>query len=74
MCDLTSNVLSKQGPNSKKKKLYEGVWNFQDVWIVHFPWAKSVVNEKREVHQVPCMICIIVEGKENLLAPKLNNL
>ncbi len=33
-----------------------------------------MVNEKGEVHWVQCMICIVVEGKEKLLAPKLDTL
>jgi hypothetical protein len=31
-----------------------------------------MVNEKGEMHWVQCRICTVVEGKEKLLAPKLD--
>jgi hypothetical protein len=33
-----------------------------------------MINEKGAIHQVKCEICTLVEGKENLLVLKLNNL
>jgi hypothetical protein len=41
---------------------------------MHVPWVEFVINEKGGIHQVRCKICIDVEGKEKLLAPKLNKL
>jgi hypothetical protein len=58
----------------KKKKLYEGSQKIQDAWIDRLPWAKFVVNDKGEVHQVRCMICVFIKRKDKLLAPKLNSL
>jgi hypothetical protein len=48
--------------------------NFQDVWIVHLPWDKSMLNEQGLVHQVCFRVCTFVEGKDELLASKLNSL
>jgi hypothetical protein len=47
---------------------------FQDVRIACLPWAKSMFDEKGQVHQVRSMVCTFVEGKENLLALKLDSL
>jgi hypothetical protein len=33
-----------------------------------------MINEKGAIHQVKCKICTPIEGKENLLILKLNNL
>jgi hypothetical protein len=33
-----------------------------------------MIHEKGAMHQVKCKICTFIEGKEKLLAPKLNNL
>jgi hypothetical protein len=41
---------------------------------MHLPWVEFVINEKCGVCQFKCKICIPVEGKEKLLAPKLDNL
>ncbi len=32
-----------------------------------------MLDKKGEVNQVRCMVCTFVEGKEKLLAPKLDN-
>lgn len=47
---------------------------FQDVWTTCLPWAKSMFDEKGQVPQVHCIVCTFVEGKEKLLAPKLDSL
>jgi hypothetical protein len=44
---------------------------FHDVWNAKFPWAKSVVDVDGKVK---CKVCSKIEGKENLLAPKLDSL
>jgi hypothetical protein len=36
--------------------------------------AKSMLGLNEKVHHVKCKICSKIEGKEKLLAPKLNNL
>jgi len=38
------------------------------------PWVESIVNEISNLHQVRCAICTNIEGKENLLMPKFDNL
>jgi len=48
--------------------------NFQDKWVVHLPWAKFVVDNKGNVHQVCCVIYSKVEGKEKHLVLKFDNL
>jgi hypothetical protein len=60
--------------NPKKRKLYEGAKRFQDGWTTQLPWAENVIGDKGLVHQVWCIMCIHVEGKEKLLAPKLDSL
>lgn len=60
--------------NPKKKKLYEGAKRFQDGWTTQLSWAENVIGDKGLVHQVWCIVCIHVEGKEKLLAPKLDSL
>jgi hypothetical protein len=47
---------------------------FHDVWSAKLPWAKSVVDVDGKVHQVRYNICSKIEGKEKLLAPKLDSL
>jgi hypothetical protein len=37
-------------------------------------WIKFLINEKGVMHQIRCKICTSIEGKEKLLAPKLDNL
>jgi len=34
----------------KKRKLYEHAWKFQDTWIIQLPWAKSMFDDKGQVH------------------------
>ncbi len=58
----------------KKMKLYESSRKFQVAWTTHLPWAKSIVDDKGEVHLVKCMTCTFVVGKDKLLIPKLDNL
>ncbi len=41
--------LSKQ--NAKKKTLYDKARKFQIVQITCLPWAKSMIDEKGEMHQ-----------------------
>jgi hypothetical protein len=45
-------------------------WKFQNAWI---SWAEYIVNDNDEIHQMCSMICKLVEGKEKVLALKLNS-
>jgi len=47
---------------------------FLNVWSVKLPWAEYVVDEQWKVHEVKCKVYTKIEGKEKLLAPKLDNL
>jgi hypothetical protein len=42
-------------------------------WTIRFPWVELVLDEKGQVNHVCCMVCTFVEGKEKLLAPKLDS-
>jgi NAD-dependent SIR2 family protein deacetylase len=42
--------------------------------MLNYHGAKLVVDAHGKVHQVKCTICTKIEGKEKLLAPKLNSL
>jgi len=69
------NLLPKQVFNPTKRKLtYNCFQNFQDVWIVHLLWEKSMLNEQGLVHQVCFRLCTFVDGKYELLASKLDSL
>ncbi len=48
--------------------------NFKMHGLIAYLEVKFVVDDKGEVHQVKCMICTSIEGKDKLLAPKLNSL
>jgi hypothetical protein len=38
------------------------------------PWVEFIIDYNGEVHQVRCMICTSIEGKDKLLSLKLDNL
>ncbi len=50
----------------KKRKLYDSSQKFQDAWIAHLPWEKSIVDEKGLVQHVTCNICTL-KGKKKCL-------
>jgi hypothetical protein len=58
----------------KGKKGDEQKRVFQDVWSVKFPQVKSMGDEQKKVHKIKCKIYTKIEGKEKLLAIKLDNL
>ncbi len=58
----------------KKEKLYDNLHKFQNAWTTCLPWVEFVVDEKGLMQQVRCKICTFVEGKENVLAPKVDSL
>jgi hypothetical protein len=47
---------------------------FHDVKSAKLPWAKSLVDVDGKVHQVKSKVCSNIEGKEKLLAYKLDSL
>jgi hypothetical protein len=66
--------MTKKDEQRKKRKLYEGFKKFQDTSTTKLPWAKFVFDEKGEVQQVRCKVCTSVEGKQKLMATKLDSL
>jgi hypothetical protein len=58
----------------RKRKEYEKIKGFQDVWNVKTPRTKSMVDEQGKVHKIICKICTKINRKEKLLVPKLDNL
>lgn len=58
----------------KRKRVYELRRKFQDGWAAQFPWAEAVQNEDGEAHQVKCIVCSKVEGKDKLLVSKIDGL
>jgi hypothetical protein len=45
---------------------------FQDSWATKFLKAEFIMGEDYLFSQMKCMVCLIAEGKENLLSPKLD--
>jgi hypothetical protein len=58
----------------KKRKVYEQNKLFQDFWNVKLPWLEFVMDEHRKVHQIICKVHTKIEGKEKLMAFKLDSL
>jgi hypothetical protein len=48
--------------------------NFKMHGLAYLSWVEFIIDYKGEVHQVKCMICTSIEGKNKLLAPKVDNL
>ncbi len=63
-----------KGTKRKLQREYEKNRVFQDVWIIKFRWAKFVVDAHGKVHKVKSKVCTKIMSKENLIAPKLDNL
>jgi hypothetical protein len=51
----------------KKNKIMK-VGGFQDKWVEHLPWVKSIICNKGDVHEVHCAICS-KQGKVKLFVP-----
>jgi hypothetical protein len=47
---------------------------FQDIWAAKLQWAESVLGNDGRVHQVCCLVCTKIEGRDKLLTPKLDSL
>jgi hypothetical protein len=58
----------------RKCREYERSRMFQDIWAVKLPWAESILGADGKVHQVRCLVCTKIEGREKLLASKLDTL
>jgi hypothetical protein len=58
----------------KPNKSYDLMRKFQLEWAVRLPWSESVLSSDGRLHMVKCRSCSFVEGKEKLLAPKLDTL
>jgi hypothetical protein len=66
--------MAKKDEQRKKRKLNERSRKFQDTWMTKLPWIEFVFDEKGEVQQVRCRVYTYVEGKQKLLATKLDSL
>jgi hypothetical protein len=47
---------------------------FQNSWVAKLPWAKSIMGVDGKVTQVKCKVCIVIEGRNKFLVPKLDSL
>jgi hypothetical protein len=56
------------------RRTYEHNRHWQDSWAGRLPWAESVLGRDGRVTQVRCKVCSEVEGREKLLAPKIDSL
>jgi hypothetical protein len=58
----------------QRRRTYEHNRHWQDPWAACLPWAESVLGRNGRVTQVRCKVCSEVEGREKLLAPKIDSL
>jgi hypothetical protein len=56
------------------KKEWELNRVFQEVGDIKLPWVEVVVGWDGKLNMVHCKICSELDGKENLLFPKFDNL
>ncbi len=47
---------------------------FEDVWNVKLPWVEFMANEQGKVHLMRCKACSKIDGKDKMLAPKIDSL
>jgi hypothetical protein len=52
--------------------MYEMNCRFQNSWGTKLPWAESIMGVDGKITQVKCKMCIIIEGRNKLLVPKLD--
>jgi hypothetical protein len=58
----------------RKRREYERSRVYQDIWAAKLPWVESVVGDDGKVHQVRCLVCTKIEGRNKLFVPKLDTL
>jgi hypothetical protein len=61
-------------PGKKTKPNYDRARRFQLEWQARLPWAEGVLSDDGKLHMVRCRTCTSVDGREKLLAPKLDTL
>jgi hypothetical protein len=61
-------------PGKKSKPNYDRARRFQLEWQARLPWAEGVLSEDGKLHMVKCRTYTTVDGREKLLAPKLDTL
>jgi len=44
------------------------------VWATQFPWVEMLRSEIGEIHDVKCLVCSFVKGKDVILGLKANTL
>ncbi len=47
---------------------------FQDVLSAKLPWVEFVVDEQGKVHLLRCKVCSKIDGKDKMIAPKIDSL
>jgi len=52
--------------------MYEMNCRFQNSWGTKLPWTESIMGVDGKITQVKCKMCIIIEGRNKLLVPKLD--
>jgi hypothetical protein len=70
----TSAVAETREETRRRRRDYERSRVYQDIWAAKLPWAESVLGNNGKVHQVRCLVCMKINGREKLLAPKLDTL
>jgi hypothetical protein len=78
-CDGDSNKSESEeegypSPGKKSKLNYDRAQRFQLEWQARLPWAEGVLSEDGKLHMVRCRTCTMVDGREKLLATKLDTL
>jgi hypothetical protein len=54
------------------KKSYETSQKFQNTWTAHFPLAKMLQSNDREVQHVKCIVCSVVWRRDMIPNVKLD--
>jgi hypothetical protein len=70
----TSAAAETREETRRRRRDYERSRVYQDIWATKLPWAESVLGNDGKVHQVRCLVCTKINGREKLLAPKLDTL
>jgi hypothetical protein len=69
-----SSATAMREETRRRRREYERARVYQDIWAAKLPWAESVLGNDGKVHQVRCLVCTKIDGREKLLAPKLDTL
>jgi hypothetical protein len=67
----SSSAAAEREEIRRKRREYERSHVYQDIWAAKLPWAESVLGGDRKVHQVHCLVCTKIDGRDKLLVLKL---